>query len=319
VTTPSISVVIPTYKRRHLLPEVLGAIGADRYAHEIIVIVDGWDDGSLEYIQDLALTDPRFRPIWQENSGEAVGRQKGATAATGDVVLFMDDDVVAGPDLARKHAEVHATADNLVVVGYMPTRRPAASDRTADSFTTTLYADEYERTCEGYRQHPDDVLRGLWAGNISLRREHALSIGHDPGYRLAFHEDQDFGLRCLRGGLRGVFDERLHSEHIHKRGRASFMRQAYESGSSRRFLEREHAEFGLSLDPTRDVPGVWKSLIKVGAGGGVGAPIRKLLDTVSVASSRVGLLGGATAADRLLRQIELRRGWEAPESVGVTR
>ena len=240
MSTPSISVVIPTYKRRHLLPEVLAAIGADRYAKEIIVIVDGYDDGSLEYAQSIAATDPRFRPIWQENCGESIGRQNGATAATGDIVLFMDDDVVAGPGLAAGHARRHGDANDLVVVGYMPTKRPAPAERSVDSFTTDLYADEYERTCDRYRADPDGILRGLWAGNISMRRDNALRIGLDPGYRLAFHEDQEFGIRCHEGGLRGVFDDSLTSTHLHSRGREAFLRQAYDAGVSRRIIEDKH-------------------------------------------------------------------------------
>ena len=238
MSTPSISVVIPTYKRRHLLPEVLAAIGADRYAKEIIVIVDGYDDGSLEYAQSVAAADPRFRPIWQENKGESIGRQNGAVAATGDIVLFMDDDVVAGPNLAAGHARRHADADDLVVVGYMPTKRPAPGERTPDSFTTDLYADEYERTCDRYRADPDGILRGLWAGNISMRRDNALRIGIDPGYRLAFHEDQEFGIRCHEGGLRGVFDDSLTSTHLHSRGSPGVPAP----GVRRRCLPADHRE-----------------------------------------------------------------------------
>ena len=46
----------------------------------------------------------------------------GVQCSTGDVVLLMDDDVIAGPGLVSAHARRHAGADGLVVVGSMPVR-----------------------------------------------------------------------------------------------------------------------------------------------------------------------------------------------------
>ena len=312
MSTPSISVVIPTYKRRHLLPEVLAAIGADRYAKEIIVIVDGYDDGSLEYARSVAATDPRFRPIWQENCGESIGRQNGAIAATGEIVLFMDDDVVAGPGLAAGHARRHGDANDLVVVGYMPTKRPAPGERSADSFTTDLYADEYERTCDRYRADPDGILRGLWAGNISMRRDNALRIGLDPGYRLAFHEDQEFGIRCQEGGLRGVFDDSLTSTHLHSRGRQAFLRQAYDAGVSRRIIEAKHPSHALRLDPTLTLPAPVQTFVRAAGAPHAGAGIRTALRSAASATGRVRWTSAQIAVDRLLRQVELSRGYRSP-------
>jgi glycosyltransferase involved in cell wall biosynthesis len=290
---------------------VLTAVAADPAAREIIVVIDGHADGSLEYIQELAVADPRFRPMWQENTGEGVARQRGAIAATSEVVMFMDDDVVAGPNLVGGHAAHHAEADNLVVVGYMPTRRPPKTGRTPDSFTTDLYADEYLRTCDLYRAQPDRILRNLWAGNISMRRENVLRVPHSTDYRLPFHEDQDFGLRAHQAGLRGVFDETLASEHVHKRGRDSFIRQAYASGTARRFLDDMYSDFELGLDPAVGLPAPIGAVVKIAAKP-VGTPFRKLLNGVSNTSNKVGWFGGATAADRLLRQVELYRGYHEP-------
>ncbi len=290
---------------------MLTAVAADPAPIEIIVIVDGFDDGSLEYIQELAVTDPRFRPIWQENTGEGVGRQNGAMIATGEVILFMDDDVVAGPNMVGGHAAHHEGRDDLVVVGYMPTRRPPREGRTPDSFTTDLYADEYLRTTDLYRKQPDRILRNLWAGNISMRKENVLKVPHATDYRLPFHEDQDFGLRAHRAGLVGIFDETLASEHVHRRGRDSFIRQAYASGTARRFLDDMYADFELGLDPAVGLPAPIGTVVKIAAKP-VGTPFRKLLNGVSSTSNKVGWFGGATAADRLLRQVELYRGYHEP-------
>ena len=83
------------------------------------------------------------------NRGDMGAREEGARAATGEIVLFIDDDVLANPGLvtglyARRHAE--RTAD--VVVGYMPVT--PSQRRNSDDFALRLYASEYEGRCQIY-------------------------------------------------------------------------------------------------------------------------------------------------------------------------
>src|SRR5258708_463398 len=168
MSLPSVSVVVPTYRRRDGLTEMVAAIAADPYPTEIIVVVDGYHDGSMDLLHDLSKSEPRLRPIWQENRGQGAARQNGIEHASGEVVLLLDDDVIAGPDLARGHAHIHFRAARAVVLGYMPTIRP--SYRQPGNFSTLLSADDYERACDRYEEDPSSVITHLWAGNMSLRR-----------------------------------------------------------------------------------------------------------------------------------------------------
>ncbi|MGH2745153.1 MAG: glycosyltransferase family 2 protein, partial [Thermoleophilaceae bacterium] len=171
---PSVSVVMPTYNRRSLLPRVVEPLLGDRGASEVVVVVDGCDDGSLEWLRSRALRDGRLRPLGIENRGENGARQAGIEAARGEVVLLLDDDVAAEPGLASGHARRHAGDRGLVVLGYMPPPLPAR--RRAGDFTTRLYANEYEAVCVGYERAPGRILRNLWAGNMSMRRADCLRV-----------------------------------------------------------------------------------------------------------------------------------------------
>lgn len=167
--------------------------------------------------------------------GPNASRQAGLDAASEEVVLFLDDDVLPDPGLATRHAAHHARGEGLVVLGYMPVARDA-NGRYATA-TAELYANEYERRVRSYEHAPDSILRNLWGGNVSLRREDGLGVGVEnaehPGRR---HEDQDFGFRCAAAGLRGVFDRDLMASHHYRRSRGDFLSDAFAQGYERALL-----------------------------------------------------------------------------------
>jgi GT2 family glycosyltransferase len=308
MSLPSVSAVIATYQRRDLMAHAVRAVAADPYVSEIVVVVDGSPDGSYELLTGMAAEDPRIRPVWRENGGEAAARQSGVETATGDVVLLLDDDVIAGPGLARGHAAVHAHTAGTVVLGYMPTRRPAV--RRPGGFTTDLYADEYEAQCRRYESDPSTVLRNFWAGNVSMRRADALRVGLlGGGPRLGYHGDQEFGLRCLRAGLTGVFDRGLVAEHHHERDVDAFLRQARSAGAARHALERLFPDL-IPAGALRDaLPLPVRAAVAAGAAPGlypVAAPVLRW--NIRRAGQR-RLWRVESGLARYLRQVELRRGY----------
>src|SRR5664280_3046591 len=94
---------------RDRLPTVLDPLLADPAIQELIVVVDGSDDGSIEWLQRTSVDHPRLQPVLRERSGGAqVARADGLERATGEVVLFLDDDVLCGDGLAAGHLARHA-------------------------------------------------------------------------------------------------------------------------------------------------------------------------------------------------------------------
>lgn len=239
---PAVSVVIPTYNRRALLPATLAPLLAEPAAHEIVVVVDGCVDGSLELLQELARRDPRLRPLAIENRGMGGARHAGAQAARGEVVLLLDDDVVLAAGTVAGHAAHHARERGLVVVGAMPVAGGPQRDRR--DFARAIYAAEYERHRARWRDDPASVLATLWAGHLSLRRDDLLSLAPParPEVARGYHSDLDFGLRCQAAGLRGVFDPALAATHLYERPPAAFLADAASSGRSLALVHALHAE-----------------------------------------------------------------------------
>jgi glycosyltransferase involved in cell wall biosynthesis len=237
----TISVVMATYNRRRLLPQVLAPLLADPATLELVVVVDGSGDGSIEYLRELAASDARLRPILIPNSGRVHAQQTGVDAARGDIVLVLDDDVVAEPGLVSGHLRHHNLKPGLVVVGYMPTERPA--ERRPGSFTSELYHDVYEHRCRGWESGSDAVLQGLWGGNVSFERATLIALGNISGSRpLNYHHDWELGLRAQRAGLTGRFDRTLAARHLHERSYAAFAQESRAQGRDMWLIEHLHGE-----------------------------------------------------------------------------
>ena len=118
---PTITVVIPTYRRRASLERVLGGLAKQAWPPErlqVLVISDGWNDSSVEMA--LALQLPyQLRVFEQANQGPAAARNLGLAQAEGDLILFLDDDVVPCVRLVAEHARSHNATPDLVVIGPM--------------------------------------------------------------------------------------------------------------------------------------------------------------------------------------------------------
>lgn len=235
---PSVSVLVPTYRYASRIGRIVRALLADPAATEVVVVVDGCRDGTLEVLEALREEDARVVPVFAAHGGKSAALTAGLARVAGEVTLLLDQDVVAGPGLVTGHARHHRDADDLVVVGYMPTvPDPEEGDV---SLLTALYAEEYEHHCRRYEAEPVDVLRRLWGGNVSIRTEHCRRVGLDFAY--FGHEDQELGIRCLEAGLVGRFDPSLYAEHHHGRDPASFLWYSKMQGASRWQLHRDHPD-----------------------------------------------------------------------------
>src|SRR5690606_25074133 len=93
-----VSVVVPARDEAERLPRLLAALVAARpRPHEVIVVDDGSADGTCEVAAAAGATVIRVeRPAgW---TGKAYACQRGADAAQGDVLVFLDADVEPAPD-----------------------------------------------------------------------------------------------------------------------------------------------------------------------------------------------------------------------------
>ncbi|MDZ7675008.1 MAG: glycosyltransferase family A protein [Acidimicrobiales bacterium] len=309
----SVSVVIPTHNRSGRIDRCARAVLEDPATTEVVVVDDGSQDDTPAVLANLSREDARVRIVTTSGGGASMARQAGLAAATGDIVLMVDDDVMLEPGTVTGHRDRHARAtrgEDLVVVGYMPTFVP--SPRRPGQFATRFYAEEYERHVATW-ERGDEVIEGLWLGNVSAPRAVWARARMDAGrFPSVSHEDRDLGLRMRELGIVGTFDRSLRGEHAHTRTLDQFLNDSYLQGVGRWHLGQIHGTVGAEDSALgRDLPGPVSAVIRV-ADSRVGFVIldRALRILVHLAGiGRIWALEDAGA--KLLRRIELRRGVRA--------
>lgn len=117
---PLISIIIPVYNSEHCLRQCLESIRQQSYHHiEIIIVVDGATDNSLQIAHSFCKEDKRFLTISQPNQGSGIARNTGIAMANGVFMAFVDPDDLVSVDYIESLylAQIENDAD-LVIGGY---------------------------------------------------------------------------------------------------------------------------------------------------------------------------------------------------------
>jgi peptidoglycan/xylan/chitin deacetylase (PgdA/CDA1 family)/glycosyltransferase involved in cell wall biosynthesis len=197
-----LSVVIPTYNRRKALERTLPALLAQDFPPsecEVVVVVDGSTDGTLEFLSRVK-SPFRLKVLSQPNRGPGAARNAGLASAEGDLVAFFDDDIICTSGVLSQHCAAHAGADPLWVHG--PIYIAPESPRTLIRYKTEVQHEAYYGRLDPAAEirFPED-LYFLSGSNVSIRRETLLAHG---GFdeRAPDYEDVELGLRLWKAGLR---------------------------------------------------------------------------------------------------------------------
>lgn len=244
MTDPRCSVVVPSRNRQPALERLLASLESQSVpagVFETVVVLDGSTDGSAEMVAGWARAG-RLAPLTlvaQDHLGRAAARNRGAEEAAGRVLIFLDDDMQAAPDLVERHLAWHADDEAVAVLGHCEVGlgpRPGLQQL----YTWAWYEDKFHARGRPDREH---CYTDFCTGNVSVRREDLLGVaGFETAFRGFGLEDYELGHRLLGAGVRFVPDPRARALHHQETTLDATLRQDREEGANEVTLGRLHPE-----------------------------------------------------------------------------
>ncbi|MEL4898180.1 glycosyltransferase family 2 protein [Crocosphaera sp. Alani8] len=205
-----ISVVIPTYNRKPILEKCLKALEKQELkddkvsGYEVVLVDDGSTDGTLEWLEENKHNFPHVSRFSQDHLGPAAARNLGVNKAKGDIIIFIDSDLVVTETFLQSHA-------NALVEG----RKKLGNDRlfTYGAVINTCNFDDPRS--EPYKI--TDYSAAYFAtGNVAIARKWLEKVGlFDTRFQLYGWEDLELGVRLKELGLKLIKCPEAPGYHWH--------------------------------------------------------------------------------------------------------
>jgi glycosyltransferase involved in cell wall biosynthesis len=190
-----LSIVIPTYNRLPILEKCLRALEQQQLeapisAYEVVVVDDGSTDDTVNWLLRNGHVFPHVRLVQQDHGGPAEGRNRGVDHARGDVIVFIDSDLVVTESFLISHAR----------------RLEQTWQQRGDRLCFTYGAVINTANFDDPTSEPHKLSDLSWAyfatGNVAIDREVLERSGlFDTRFRLYGWEDLELGERLRRMGV----------------------------------------------------------------------------------------------------------------------
>lgn len=201
-----LSVIVPVHNGSGVLPRSLGALlesDLSRDQWELVVVDDGSSDDTSTIAARYADTVIRLPG---KPHGPAYARNRGFEVARGDVIVFIDADVVVHRDTLRRFAEAFQEPQVGAVFGSYDDRPPAAG--VMSQYRNLLHHYTHQRNA-------GDV-ETFWAGAGAIRSETFAEAGMYDEWHFARPqiEDIELGARIRGVGKRICLRPEIQVTHL---------------------------------------------------------------------------------------------------------
>lgn len=198
-----ITVIVPVYNAGRPWTRVLDALAAlDPAPDEILVVDDDSTDDSAALARARGLTVLQTPAV---RSGPAAARNLGARHAQGEILLFLDADVLVYPDAVVRVQRVMSETNTDALFG-------SYDDAPDDPSLISQY-----KNLQHHYVHQHSALRAatFWAGCGAIRREVLLEFGgFDERYARPSIEDIELGYRLTNAGKKILLVPDLQVKHL---------------------------------------------------------------------------------------------------------
>jgi Glycosyl transferase family 2 len=291
---PSLSIIVPAYNAEREIAECLAALRTDAFPEVRLIVVD---DASTDATADVAKAAGATVLRLARNGGPGAARNHGVAHADGDVILFVDADVVVAPGAVERVTRAFAEDPGLAALFGSYDDHPRAPGLVS----------RYRNLLHHFVHHegrPDAST--FWAGLGAIRRSVFLEIGGFDPVRFARPsvEDIELGYRLRRAGHRIRLDPAAQGTHLKRWTLASMVQVDVTRRAlpwARLILETANAPVDLNLS-------VWQRVSAVLAGLAVlGLALTPFRPAPGLALA-LGALGGLALLNRRFYALLWRRG-----------
>jgi len=223
VSNPRASIIVSTWNGRHLLetclPRLLQAVAHEGGDHQIIVVDDASADDTVDFVRREF---PQVRLISLPRNLRFAGANNAAARhARGDVLVFLNNDMLVAPDFLApllRHfdrPEMFAVTARIEmepkwVAGGMIRETGLVRARFEDGFFVLHHE-------EPASDEPTPVLYA-GGGSSAVRRDSFFQLGAlDRLFRPFYFEDLDISYRAQKAGWRILYEPRSRIIHSHRR------------------------------------------------------------------------------------------------------
>jgi GT2 family glycosyltransferase len=240
---PKISVIIGVTDGGKRLTRAIESIFAGGYKNaEIVAVNNRPAEGPIELDPDsFVSSDPRVVLVDQPKPGLSAARNGGAAVATGEILLFTDDDIVAMPGLLHAIAGAFAQNPNASCVTglILPLKLETETQVRIELFAG--FAKGFEQRKFTLEEYKDDRIFPFAAGlfgsgaNIAVTREAFEKLGGfdealGTGTPARGGEDTDIFIRLMLCGHELVYEPASAVLHEHPSSQAQLRNMVYNYG-----------------------------------------------------------------------------------------
>ena len=223
------TVVVPYYQAPDALALTLAGLERQRYPRHLfeVIVVDDGSDPPLKLPERSPLD---IRVIHQPDLGFGLARARnnGARAARGDIVVFLDCDMIPNDEWLAAHARWHHAASDAMSIGFrrhLDVVGVSADDvRNRSGTLDELFAGRQWDRPEWIEAHmvrtaeltssDDDLFRVASGGNLAMSRDFYWEVGgNDESFTQWGAEDIEFGYRAFTLGALLVPERRALCWH----------------------------------------------------------------------------------------------------------
>lgn len=202
-----ISVIVPVYNREKTIAAALDSIYSSDYKNfEVIAVDDASKDKSVRIMQKYPCKIIKLR----ENVGAGAARNIGAREAKGDVLLFIDSDVIISRDTIGKIAKSNADA----TVGAYSYK---CTFKNPSSVIKSWFL---------YISH--QLIPRFWSGCGAVKKEVFDKLKFDESEK--YNEDTEYGVRLLKNGYKIKVLKDVQIVHNHKYNIFSLIKNDFMKG-----------------------------------------------------------------------------------------